>query len=199
MNQAISFGLLLGGGVLLVSAFSGKSLADVIQGKGPFTVGTSNDLSVAGLGAAVTTAGTSGSSSSSTGALSGSAQSMMSYLQAQGLSKIAAAGVIGNIMQESGGNPSEVGGGLAQDVGVEWSALTSFAGTQTPDAKQQLDFIVSQLRTGATGLSLSQLNAATSPAAAALLFSGDYEHPGLPMNANRERYAQQAYAGQGPF
>lgn len=34
MNQAVSFGLLLGGGVLLTSALTGKSLSDLAQGKG---------------------------------------------------------------------------------------------------------------------------------------------------------------------
>jgi len=75
MNQAISFGLLLGGGVLLVSAFSGKSLADVIQGKGPFTVGSSSVLpSVAAVGQTVTSSAAAGSAQTAGGIFGAGAQ-----------------------------------------------------------------------------------------------------------------------------
>ena len=62
MNQAVSFGLLLGGGILLTSALTGSSLADVVQGH-PGSISTTSSLTgatgvaangVAGVGSTLT-------------------------------------------------------------------------------------------------------------------------------------------------
>lgn len=114
-------------------------------------------------------------------------------LQARGLTKVAAAGVVGNIWQESSGNPNTPGGGLAQWIGKRWANLVSFAGTSHPNATQQLDFLVNELASGTQGLTVAQLNAASTPQQAATLFSQQFERPGNPQLANRINYANQAY------
>lgn len=122
--------------------------------------------------------------------------SYRNYLQSQGLSKVAAAGVVGNLWQESGGNPKEPGGGLAQWIGARWTALLAFAHTHglSPDSSEaQLAYLVNDLRGPYSSL-LSQLNAATTPGQAATLFSNLYERPSDPQLENRVNYAQQAYA-----
>jgi resuscitation-promoting factor RpfB len=70
VNQAVSFGLLLGGGILLVSVFSDKSLADVVKGKGPFTVSKTGATlpSVASVGQAIASSSTTATDSGGTGA-----------------------------------------------------------------------------------------------------------------------------------
>jgi hypothetical protein len=52
VNQAVSFGLVAVGGALVVSVFSGRSLAQTVKGEGPFTV--------SGVGSHLTTGGVSG-------------------------------------------------------------------------------------------------------------------------------------------
>lgn len=65
MNQAVSFGLLLGGGVLLYSSLTGTSLSQIAQGRGgtvsnqpggPYAAGGALNSGVAGIGSAVTSA-----------------------------------------------------------------------------------------------------------------------------------------------
>lgn len=62
MNQALDFALLAGGGVLLVSVFSGRSIGEVLKGEGPFTVSNvGSNLAgggVSGVGASVAGQGT---------------------------------------------------------------------------------------------------------------------------------------------
>jgi hypothetical protein len=110
----------------------------------------------------------------------------MSYLQAAGLTRTAAAGVVGNLQQESGLNPNESGGGLAQWQAPRGPSDWSLAG--------QLAYLVSDLK-GPYASLLAQLNQASTPAQAATLFSDNYERPGIPMIGNRINYANQAYAG----
>lgn len=111
------------------------------------------------------------------------AQNIYQFLTSHGLSANAAAGILGNIEQESGGNPSAggnpPGSGLIQQLGYP-------TGTSLSAAEQNiLDYIK-----GAGGGSIADINAhASSPSAAALYFSQRYERPGIPNNANRQQSA----------
>jgi hypothetical protein len=67
MNQAVSFGLLFGGGILLTSALTDSSIADVLTGKAGKVPTKGSALSVAGVGSAVTDAASTVGASSSTG------------------------------------------------------------------------------------------------------------------------------------
>ncbi|MEJ0012409.1 MAG: phage tail tip lysozyme [Bauldia sp.] len=74
-----------------------------------------------------------------------------SYLRSAGLSDVAASAVLGNLKQESSFNPNIWGDGgssfgLGQWNGDRLASLRGFAGSTTPDAKSQLDFLLSELR-----------------------------------------------------
>lgn len=118
------------------------------------------------------------------------------YLAGSGLTKTAAAGVVGNLWQESSGDPATAGGGLAQWIGSRWTALQAFAaqhGLNPSSEDAQLQYLVSDLHGPYSGL-LAQLNQARTPGEAATLFSNLYERPGNPQLANRVNYANQAFA-----
>lgn len=119
------------------------------------------------------------------------AQAIYTFLTGQGFNANAAAGILGNIEQESGGNPEEAGGGLIQILGHAGGTLT-----------EQLAATMTYIK--ANG-SVADINAhATSPSAAALYFSTAYERPNtaLANNANRESsaiaVAQAASSGKWP-
>lgn len=119
------------------------------------------------------------------------AQAIYTFLTGQGFNANAAAGILGNIEQESGGNPEEAGGGLIQILGQVGGTLT-----------EQLAATMTYIK--ANG-SVADINAhATSPSAAALYFSTAYERPNtaLANNANRESsadaVAQAATSGKWP-
>ena len=105
-------------------------------------------------------------------------KAIYSFLTNVGFTPDAAAGILGNIEQESGGNPEEQGGGLIQIVGKSGGTLA-----------EQLQATMQYIR--ANG-SIADINEhASSPSAAALYFSTKYERPNaaLANNANREASA----------
>jgi len=119
------------------------------------------------------------------------AQAIYTFLTGQGFNANAAAGILGNIEQESGGNPEEAGGGLIQILGQAGGTLA-----------EQLAAVMTYIK--ANG-SVADINAhATSPSAAALYFSTAYERPNAAKanNANRESsaiaVAQAAASGKWP-
>ena len=131
------------------------------------------------------------------------AQQIARTLQNAGLSRAGAAGVLGNLQQESSINPNAPGGGLAQWIGSRQTALQKFAASQgkpATDPGAQTGFLLSELKTGYPSL-YGSLKSATDPRAAALAFSQQFERPGVPMNQNRENYAASLYGqigGGGP-
>ena len=114
------------------------------------------------------------------------ATSIRDYLVSQGLTKTAAAGVVGNLQQESSLNPGAPGGGLAQWQPPRGPTDWSLSG--------QLKYLVNDLKSSYPGL-LAQMNAAASPGEAATQFCDQYERPGAPMLQNRIAYADAAFAG----
>lgn len=125
------------------------------------------------------------------------ARQLMYYYLSAGMSKAGAAGMIGNQMQESSLNPADQGGYLSQWRGARFSNLLSFAamlGLPATSVEAQARFTVHELKTGYPQL-FSYLQSASRPDQAALQISKTYERPGIPMNANRERYAIQAFNG----
>lgn len=112
------------------------------------------------------------------------AQAIANYLSGKGANKIAIAGILGNIMQESGGDPNagsnppgkgliqilgDPGGSLQADLGRTWNYIQQNGG-------------------------IGPVNKATNAAQAATIFSQQYERPGNPQLSNRIRYANAAYA-----
>lgn len=110
---------------------------------------------------------------------------IMGFFMAKGLTAAQAAGIVGNIEQESGTNPRAAGGGLFQGIG-------SRAGLGKGSVKQQIEAAWNELQGSERG-TLSLLRKARSPEEAARIFSEHFERPGTPMLANRERYAAEAF------
>jgi len=102
-----------------------------------------------------------------------------------GLTPNAAAGVAGNIYQESHGNPtsgSGAGGGLFGETIANGGSASG--GSLTEQLSALSKYI-------AANGSISDINAhASSPKAAADYFSSRYERPGIPALANREAAAE---------
>ncbi len=108
---------------------------------------------------------------------------IMGYFMAKGLSAAQAAGIVGNLQQESGLNPNAPGGGLDQGEGSR---------AHGGSTKQQLEAMWKELETSEKG-TLAALKAAKSPAEAARIFSEKFERPGEPKMSKREQYAREAY------
>lgn len=114
------------------------------------------------------------------------AQAIWNFLTSHGFNDNAAAGILGNIEQESGGNPSAgsnpPGSGLIQQLGYP-------TGTTLAAAMNAMMVYIK-----ANG-SVADINAhASSPSGAALYFSQKYERPGNPQNQNREQSANDVAA-----
>jgi hypothetical protein len=115
------------------------------------------------------------------------AKAIWTFLTGAGFSDNAAAGIMGNIEQESGGNPmagsNPPGSGLIQQQGDPGGSLSA-----------ELPKIVAYVKTYG---SIADVNAhASSPSAAALYFSDRYEKPNaaLANNANRQQSANDVLA-----
>ena len=139
--------------------------------------------------------GTSGGVSGWTDSMNNVARQVMSEFMQAGASKAGAAGVVGNMTQESSLNASEAGGGLMQWVGSRWAALVSFAsasGQPVNSVSTQSKFAIHEMKTQYPGL-WKMLGTTKDPQAAALAISQQYERPGDPQNQNRTKYAQLAF------
>jgi hypothetical protein len=112
---------------------------------------------------------------------------IVGFLTAHGYTGFAAAGIAGNIYQESGGNPESAGSGGGGLIG--WTPLPAgfVTGSPAADLQTQLAAILAFNRQWAQYL--PALNAATSAAAAADIYMSDFERPGIPAAANREAAA----------
>jgi len=142
------------------------------------------------------------------------AQIAKSLQKALDLTPAQSAGVVGNLMRESGlnprvnegggvGAPRGVGGyGLAQWTGSRQQDLVRFAGgaAGAGNLQTQLRFMVSELM-GTESRALASLRKTTSPEEAAVVFDRDYERSGVKALPERKANARRVYgeiAGSGP-
>jgi tape measure domain-containing protein len=142
------------------------------------------------------------------------AQIAKSIQQALSLTPAQAAGVVGNLIRESGlnprineggavGLPRGVGGyGLAQWTGSRQTDLVRFAGgaAAAGNLQTQLRFMVSELL-GPESRALASLRRATSPEEAAVVFDRDYERSGIKALGERKANARRVFTeieGTGP-
>ncbi len=126
-----------------------------------------------------------GGASGGKGGTPANAGLMAGYFASHGFTRNAIAGLLGNIQQESGGNPmagtNPPGRGLIQILGDPGGSLG-----------QELDRTMAYI---AANGSVADINAhATSAAAAATWFCNHYERPGIPQLANRIASANASYA-----
>ena len=119
------------------------------------------------------------------------AKAIYSLLTAAGLSPNAAAGILGNIEQESGGNPSA--GNYPANYGlIQWTPANQ-SGYTVPRGSSvatQVTYIIKYIE--ANG-SIADINThSPTPSAAALYFSTNYERPlaSAANNPNRESSAE---------
>lgn len=137
--------------------------------------------------------------------LKGNEQKIMDYFMGKGLTRAQAAGIVGNIHQESGGDPNrrQMGGGpgygLAQWEGSRKQDLARFAreqGKPISDLKTQLDFMYKEL-TSTESRAFRALKTATSPAQAADIFQRQYERASRPNTPNRIAHANRVFRSYG--
>ena len=133
--------------------------------------------------------------SGSAGMLPANYAAIVTFLLAHGYTGNAAAGIAGNIYQESGGNPESIGSGGGGLIG--WTPLPAgyVTGNPAADLQTQLSAILSfnQIWAGY----LPALNTAASPAAAADIYVTDFERAGIPAAGNREAAAAAVAAACG--
>ena len=139
------------------------------------------------------------------------AKKVWDYLKQKGFTDEAAAGIMGNLQQESGMNASshQKGGpakGLCQWEGGRWTNLQKFAqqrGKSEWDLDTQLDFMLHELDGGdATTASqlkkkcggLEGLKKLTNVGQAADAFEQSFERAGKPMMEKRYAYANDYYS-----
>lgn len=142
--------------------------------------------------------------------LGNNARTAFNYFVSKGLTKTQAAGVVGNLMQESSVRPTavEYGGGPGRGI-AQWSiggrfntgskSLTAYAsarGLNKWALQTQLDFIWYELAT-VGGYGLTELRAAGTIDAAVTAFQNKYEICGTCAKAKRLEYARQALADFG--
>jgi hypothetical protein len=142
--------------------------------------------------------------------LGNNARTAFNYFVAKGLTETQAAGIVGNLMQESSVRPTAVeysggpGRGIAQwSVGGRFNtgskSLTSYANARGANRwalQTQLDFIWYEMAT-VGGYGLTELRAATTITAAVTAFQNKYEICGTCAQTQRLAYARQALADYG--
>jgi hypothetical protein len=163
------------------------------------------------LAAACSSPGSGQESTESTNsALSATEQTAFDFFVAKGLSNVQAAGIIGNLMQESNVDPTAVqaggpGRGIAQwSVGGRWDTdsrdnVAWYAGTQGASEWSlglQLDFIWYELATF-PGYGLASLRGSSNVTDATIAFETDFEGCGECDQGNRIAYAEAALSAYG--
>jgi hypothetical protein len=123
------------------------------------------------------------------GMLPANVTAIVSFLLASGYSDNAAAGIAGNIYQESKGNPESVGTGGGGLIG--WTPLP--AGFVTGNVSADLEFQLNQILSYNQGWAsyIPELNAAATPADAAYIYVTKFERAGIPAAYNRETAATE--------
>lgn len=173
--MALAFAAILAGALWLSSGIRNRSLSEILHG-----ITNPKIESAAGSEPGGAPPPPSGSANSSS-----AAQTIVSFFERKGLTRAQAAGIAGNTMQESSDNPNAPGGGLVQGQGGR---------TSSGSLLEQLEGVWHELTTSERS-SLVALRHTRTPGQAARVFSERFERPGIPALANRERYAQEAYAG----
>jgi hypothetical protein len=166
---------------------------------------------IASASAVTAGCGGTGDTGSSEAALSNSQESAFNFFVSKGLTKIQAAGIVGNLMQESSVIPTAVeygggpGRGIAQwSVGGRWDHdyhdnVTWYAsahGLSRWALTTQLDFIWYELETFG-GYGLSELRGSTNVTSATVVFQDRFEGCGQCDENNRIAYAEQVLSSYG--
>ena len=120
---------------------------------------------------------------------------IVGFLTSHGYTGNAAAGIAGNIWQESDGNPESVGDGGGGLIG--WTPLPGGYVTGNPSADLQTQLAAILTFNHIWAQYIPTLDAASSPAAAAAIYVTDFERAGIPAVGNREAAAEAVAAACG--
>jgi spore coat assembly protein SafA len=131
----------------------------------------------------------------------GNAQQTIDFFMSKGLTRAQAAGIAGNLLFESGFNPSAVGDGGTSFGIAQWhfgrgdamKAYCTSHGYSTTSFKGQLEYLWSELNGSESG-ALSRLRQTSSPYDAGIAFERYYERPAV-INSARGDAAQRFYNG----
>jgi hypothetical protein len=113
---------------------------------------------------------------------------IVDFLVAHGYSDFAAAGIAGNMFQESKGDPESVGSGGGGLIGFTPLPAGYVTGNPAADLQTQLNAVLTYNQQWSQFI--PALNAATSAVQAADIYMNDFERPGIPAASNREGAAQ---------
>lgn len=130
-------------------------------------------------------------------------QKIASALSAQGYSKVAISGILGNFAQENGGNTvsgistsiGPGGTGFAQWTGSRQTAEASYAkryGLAPSNIEAEIGYLLQELK-GPYANAAKAVNSATSPAQAAQEFEKIFEGASIPEMGHRINDANEAY------
>ena len=122
------------------------------------------------------------------GMLPDNVTAIVSFLVANGYSDNAAAGIAGNMYQESKGNPESEGMGGGGLIGFTPLPYGYVTGNPEADLQTQLSAVLTYNQQWAAYL--PELNQAATPADAAYIYVTDFERAGIPAAATRESSAQ---------
>lgn len=136
------------------------------------------------------------------------AEKVFNYLVGYGFTEQAAAGIIGNLMQESGVNPmsKQLGGGPGRGImqwgtgpgsGGRWDALVAWATSSGKDPWKldtQVEWMMKEMRSYGT---LNRLKGVTDVKKAVEIFEREMEKAGVPNYPRRYRFAADALASFG--
>lgn len=122
-------------------------------------------------------------------------EAIAAYLMAHGYTPIATAGILGNIEQESGGDPEAVGTGGGGLIGFTPLPAGYVTGNAQRDLQTQLAGLI-RYNNAQGQLLIAQLNRSRTAEQAALLYQNNFERP-LPgpteNTANRVNSAKEVY------
>jgi len=131
----------------------------------------------------------------------GTAQETINFFMSKGLTRAQAAGIAGNLLFESGFNPSAVGDGGTSFGIAQWhfgrgdamKAYCTSHGYSTTSFKGQLEYLWSELNGSESG-ALSKLKQTSNAYDAGIAFERYYERPAV-INPARGDAAQRFYNG----
>ena len=129
------------------------------------------------------------------GMLPDNVTAIVTFLLAHGYSDNAAAGIAGNMYQESKGNPESEGMGGGGLIGFTPLPGGYVTGNPAADLQTQLEAVLTYNQQWASYL--PALNGAASPADAASIYVTDFERAGIPAASTRETSAEDVASACG--
>jgi hypothetical protein len=131
----------------------------------------------------------------SDGMLPDNVTAIVTFLLAHGYSHNAAAGIAGNMYQESKGNPESEGMGGGGLIGFTPLPGGYVTGNSAADLQTQLEAVLTYNQQWSGYL--PELNGAASPADAASIYVTDFERAGIPAASTREASAEDVASACG--